>query len=130
EPDKSQQKQQRRQMQRIKPREPRLQERDIARHLEPRPIDMDQDEARQREKELDPEISLAHEQIDRPNAEIAALLAEMKQHQHQRRYSPGPVQRMDLGWTCGSAHFRKSSESIFRFQSPLFHSAYPNRRKG
>src|SRR5262249_18421148 len=59
-------------------------------------IHMDQDEPRQDEEELDPEISLGDKGVENEVAAIAVALAEMIEHQDQRRERARARQCSDL----------------------------------
>src|SRR6185312_3743108 len=68
------------------------------------------------EEELDPEIALGHRRIEPEEAAIAVALAEMEQHQDQRRKSARAGQGLDLG---GFGAFHESLPRLFMSQSEI-----------
>jgi hypothetical protein len=100
---------QHRQMQRIESREPCFQEFEhgpAAPEIAPAcAIDIGQYEARKDEEKLDPQISLAHRQVEPFGAEIFVALAIVEQHEDQGRQRARAGEGADFGRTgSGLAH--------------------------
>src|SRR5581483_1424906 len=98
----------------IKPDQAGAQEGDIAgagkQVLQPRPIDMGENEARQDEEKFHPEIAAGGKEVEQPDMAVVMALAEMEHHHHQRWKGPRAGQGGD---------FLRRFSPFFRHGAPI-----------